>query len=306
MIMQSEHEKRSAEHEKRRAEYEKQRAEYEKRSAEITKRTAEITKRTVELKKQIAERNARIAARISNIDRKLEHLKLISKLRLETEKAKTELAKRNADTCLKIMANTSEYYVPISSFSSDITLTKLSPVDGTNGGAHLGKLTVANRSTDRVLIFNTKTLQDLVKVEFGAIDQWFEEEVPIYCHPKDPYKRIDILQSTRTVKIALDGITLAESSSPLLLLETTLRTRYYVPPTSIAWQFLTPSDTETLCPYKGRANYYHVNVNGKLYKDVVWYYRYPTAESAPIAGHICFYNEKVDVWVDGEKESKQG
>ena len=197
----------------------------------------------------------------------------------------------------------SRYYVPVSTFSSDASLSKVSPVEGTNGGAHLGRLIVGNRSTDRVLIFSTKTLPDLVKVEFSALDQWFEEDVPIYCHPKDPYKRIDILQSTRNVKIAVDGTTLAESSSPLFLLETTLRTRYYLPPTSVAWQHLTPSTTETLCPYKGRANYYHVNVNGKEYRDLVWYYRYPTAESAPIAGHICFYNEKVDVWVDDVKEA---
>ncbi|KAF1849541.1 DUF427-domain-containing protein [Cucurbitaria berberidis CBS 394.84] len=197
-----------------------------------------------------------------------------------------------------------QYYVPISSFSPDASLSKTSPIDGTNGGAHLGRLNVGNRSTNRVLIFNTKTLQDLVKVEFGAVDQWFEEDVPIYCHPKDPYKRIDILQSTRNIKIALDGIPLAESSSPLLLLETTLRTRYYLPPTSVNWQHLTPSDTETLCPYKGRANYYHVKLDGKEYRDLVWYYRYPTTESAPIAGYVCFYNEKVDVWVDDVKEAR--
>jgi uncharacterized protein (DUF427 family) len=143
-----------------------------------------------------------------------------------------------------------------------------------------------------------------VKVDFRAIDQWFEEDTPIYCHPKDPYKRIDILPSTRSVKIALDGVTLAESSNALFLLETTLRTRHYLPPTTVKWEYLTPSDTATLCPYKGRAEYYHVSVNGRQYKDIVWYYRYPTSESAPIAGYLCFYNEMVDVWVDGVKESR--
>lgn len=136
------------------------------------------------------------------------------------------------------------------------------------------------------------------------MDQWFEEDVPIYGHPKDPYKRIDILHSTRNVKIGIDGVTLADSSSPLLLLETTLRTRHYLPPTSVKWEYLRKSGTETLCPYKGRANYYDVVVNGKEYRDLVWYYRYPTSESAPIAGYMCFYNEKVDVWVDGEKEQR--
>ena len=177
-------------------------------------------------------------------------------------------------------------------------------MDGTNGAAHLGRLTIENRSTDRVIVFNTSTLKNLVKIEFKAIDQWFEENVSIYCHPKDPYKRVDILQSTRRVKVTIDGVTLAETSSPLFLLETTLRTRYYLPPTSVNWKYLSPSDTKTLCPYKGKASYYHVNVNGKVYRDLVWYYRYPTMESAPIAGHLCFYNEKVDVWVDGVKEER--
>lgn len=87
------------------------------------------------------------------------------------------------------------------------------------------------------------------------------------------------------------------------------------------WEYLTESETTSLCPYKGVANCklpainllsillrydidYNVFVNGKEYKDLVWWYKYPTAESAPIAGHMCFYNEKVDIYLDGEKEEK--
>jgi uncharacterized protein (DUF427 family) len=198
----------------------------------------------------------------------------------------------------------SRYYVPTSSFTSEATLEKMAPIQGTNGAAHLGRLTVGNHSTERVVFFNTNALLDLVKIDFRAIDQWFEEDVAIYCHPKDPYKRIDILSSTRSIKVSVDGVMLAESSNPLLLLETTLRTRYYLPPTSVNWEYLVQSETATLCPYKGRANYYHVKVNGKVHRDMVWYYRYPTPESAPIAGYMCFYNEMVDIWVDGEEEER--
>ncbi|KAF2126970.1 DUF427-domain-containing protein [Dothidotthia symphoricarpi CBS 119687] len=198
--------------------------------------------------------------------------------------------------------NFPQFYVPVSSFTPDAKLTRLSVVDGTDGGAHLARLSSGNRSTDRVVIFNSSKLKDLVKVDFHEMDQWFEEDVAVFGHPKDPYKRIDILNSTRTVRVVLDGVTLAESSSALFLLETTLRTRYYLPPTSVRWEYLSKSGLETLCPYKGRANYYDVRVGGKVYRDVVWYYRYPTAESAPIAGYMCFYNEKVEVWVDGVKE----
>jgi uncharacterized protein (DUF427 family) len=203
-----------------------------------------------------------------------------------------------------MMLSSFRYYIPVSSIASDATLSKLSPIDGTNDTAHLGRLTIGNHSTDRILIINTPTLKDLVKIDFRAMDQWFEEDVPIYLHPKDPYKRIDILQSSRPIKVGVDGVTLAESVNPLFLLETTLRTRYYLPPTSVKWEYLIPSDTATVCPYKGRANYYHVIVDGKIYRDLVWYYRHPTMESAPVAGHLCFYNEMVDIWVDGVKEKR--
>ena len=90
----------------------------------------------------------------------------------------------------------------------------------------------------------------------------------------------------------------------MFLLETSLPTRYYLPPTSVKWEYLKDSSTETLCPYKGKANYYNVVIDGKEYADLVWFYRYPTSESAPVAGHLCFYNEKVDLSVDGVQERK--
>jgi uncharacterized protein (DUF427 family) len=202
------------------------------------------------------------------------------------------------------MLKTPRYYLPLSSFTADAKLTKTSEVGGTNGTAHLGRLTVGDHSTDRVIIFNTAALNDLVKIEFRAMDKWFEEEVETFCHPKDPYKRIEILPSTRSVRVAVDGVTIAETTSALFLLETTLRTRYYLPPTSVKWEYLTSNDQESLCPYKGKANYYDVTVNGRTYRNLVWYYRTPTMESAPIAGHFCFYNEKVDIWVDGKREER--
>jgi uncharacterized protein (DUF427 family) len=195
------------------------------------------------------------------------------------------------------------FYVPRTAFK-DVNLTVKDPVGGTNDAVHFVQLDNGRVATNRLLLFDTDALKGLYKVDFHSMDQWFEEEVPVYGHPKDPYKRIDILHSTRNVKVAVDGVTLADSSSSLFLLETTLRTRHYLPPTSVNWEYLRKSDTETLCPYKGRANYYDVIVNGKQYRDLVWYYKYPTSESAPIAGYMCFYNEKVDLWVDGEKEQR--
>jgi uncharacterized protein (DUF427 family) len=201
------------------------------------------------------------------------------------------------------------YYVHHTVLEQTANLTPTQEIDGTSSEdadgrncVSFGRINVDDCATERILIFQVHPLAGYVRVDFHALDQWFEEDVPIYGHPKDPYKRIDILHSTRNVKVALDGVVLADSSSPLFLFETTLRTRHYLPPTSVNWECLRKSDTETLCPYKGRANYYHVIVNGREYRDLVWYYQYPTSESAPIAGYICFYNEKVDVWIDGVKE----
>lgn len=124
--------------------------------------------------------------------------------------------------------------------------------------------------------------------------------MPIYVHPKDPYKRIDILQSLRTVEVQVHGRTVAKSPSSMQLFETGLPTRFYIPLASVDQTVLRKSDLITKCPYKGDAEYYDVVVDGKEAKNVVWYYRLPTQESASIAGLLCFYNEKVDIVLDGK------
>ncbi|KAM0795356.1 hypothetical protein BDR22DRAFT_826087 [Usnea florida] len=187
-----------------------------------------------------------------------------------------------------------QFYVPSSAIKSGL-LTKNEAIDD-NKSAFLATLKGEDRSTDRVLTFEKGPLSGLVRFEFSALDQWFEEDQPIYVHPKDPYKRLDILPSTRTVTAKVDGVIVAESSSNLFLFETKLRTRYYMPQTAVRWEYLTQSDTTTMCPYKGMANY------GREYKDLIWCYKTPTLEAAPIVGHICFYNEKVDMFINGIKE----
>lgn len=136
--------------------------------------------------------------------------------------------------------------------------------------------------------------------------EWFiEDEKLLGGHPKDPYKRIEIFPSTRDIRIELDGVVVAQSSSNMFLYETMLRTRYYLPSTAVKdWTLLSRSDTTTFCPYKGQAEYYHLKVGNKLVEDAVWFYRYPTHESAAIQGRLCFYNEKVNIFVDGAKESR--
>jgi uncharacterized protein (DUF427 family) len=147
-------------------------------------------------------------------------------------------------------------------------------------------------------------LRDLVRLNWGAMDEWLEEDEPVYTHPRDPFTRVDVLASSRVVRVEIDGVTVAESASPRILFETGLPPRYYLPLSDLRMDLLRPSATETHCPYKGMANYWSVDVNGQLHKDAVWIYRAPLPESQKVAGLAAFYNERVDLYVDGELQDR--
>jgi uncharacterized protein (DUF427 family) len=142
-------------------------------------------------------------------------------------------------------------------------------------------------------------LRDLVRFDWGAMDHWFEEDEEVYTHPRDPYTRVDILASSRRIQVEVDGVTVADSTSPRLLFETGLPTRYYLPKTDVRMDLLRHTDTSTGCPYKGTAEYWSIDVNGSVHPDLAWSYKAPFAESQKVAGLIAFYNEKVDLIVDG-------
>lgn len=147
-------------------------------------------------------------------------------------------------------------------------------------------------------------LRGLVRLEWGAMDEWFEEDEPVYVHPRDPYSRVDILASTRHVRVEVDGVTAADSRQPRVLFETGLPPRYYLPLTDVRMDLLLPSDTSTSCPYKGTASYWTLDTGKGRHRDVVWTYRTPLPESQKIAGLACFYNEKVDVHLDGVPQER--
>ena len=147
-------------------------------------------------------------------------------------------------------------------------------------------------------------LRDLVRLEWSAMDEWFEEDEPVYIHPRDPYTRVDILASSRHVVVEVDGERVADSHSPRILFETGLPARYYIPFTDVRMDLLRPSDTKTGCPYKGWASYWNVAIGDVEHKDIVWGYRSPFPECQKIAGLACFYNEKVDIYLDGELQDR--
>jgi uncharacterized protein (DUF427 family) len=140
-------------------------------------------------------------------------------------------------------------------------------------------------------------IPEAVKLEWDAMDAWFEEDEEVFVHARDPYTRVDILASSRHVRVELDGATLAESVKPTLLFETGLPVRYYLPKTDVRMDLLTPSDRTSRCPYKGEAEYWSLR-HGDRRPDIAWSYRTPLPESQKIAGLICFYPDKVDLYVD--------
>jgi uncharacterized protein (DUF427 family) len=142
-------------------------------------------------------------------------------------------------------------------------------------------------------------LRDLIRLDWKSMDAWFEEDEEVFTHARDPHTRVDILPSSRHVRVEVDGVTIAESSSPKLLFETGLPVRYYLPKTHVRMELLTPTDTVSHCPYKGQAEYWSVRAGEAVHEDLAWSYRTPLPESERIAGLIAFYNDKVDLYVDG-------
>jgi uncharacterized protein (DUF427 family) len=143
-------------------------------------------------------------------------------------------------------------------------------------------------------------LDGYVVLDFSAFECWWEEDVRALGHPRDPFHRIDVLPSSRSVRIELDGELLAESTRPMLLFETLLPTRFYLPVEDVRVE-LTPTSARSTCAYKGHASYYAASVAGQPVADLAWSYADPLPEAAAVKGLIAFFNERVDVILDGEK-----
>jgi uncharacterized protein (DUF427 family) len=142
-------------------------------------------------------------------------------------------------------------------------------------------------------------LSGTVRFEWAALDAWFEEDERVFVHPRNPYSRVDAIRSTRSVRVELEGVRLAESSSPVMVFETGLPTRYYLNRTEVDFSHLVPTDTVTECPYKGTTTgYWSIEAGHTIHRDSAWTYDFPTRQLLPIAGLIAFYNEKVDIFLD--------
>jgi uncharacterized protein (DUF427 family) len=144
-------------------------------------------------------------------------------------------------------------------------------------------------------------IKDHVAFEWNKMDKWMEEEEQLYVHPRDPYKRVDALPSSRHVRVVIDGLTVAETRRPHLVFETNHPVRYYIPQDDVRTDLLVPSATTSRCPYKGPASYWSVRIGDEQFADLVWGYMETIPECPKIKGLLCFFHERgCDIYVDGE------
>jgi uncharacterized protein (DUF427 family) len=148
------------------------------------------------------------------------------------------------------------------------------------------------------------SLDSYLLLDFGDFDAWYEEDEQRIGHPRDPYHRIEVLPSSRHIRIEKDGVVLAESDHPRLLLETSLPVRYYLPAEDVRVP-LRDSALTTICSYKGVASYRSPELpDGTVLDDLVWYYPEPLNDAVPVRDLVAFYDEKVDVIVDGSRHGR--
>jgi uncharacterized protein (DUF427 family) len=201
------------------------------------------------------------------------------------------------------------YYFPIADVRIDLLhatgQTRRSP---SRGDAQLYDVRVGDRvaadAAYRHVDSPLEPIRELIAFTWSAMDHWFEEDEEVYVHPRSPYTRIDVLASSRTVRVEIDGVIVAGSDHPTMLFETGLPTRYYFAKPDVRLDLLVETDTSSGCPYKGRARYWSVVIGDTVYPDYAWGYDYPLPESVRIGGLICFYNERVDLFVDGERQDR--
>lgn len=202
------------------------------------------------------------------------------------------------------------YYFPIKDVRQDLLApTSFKSAHAGKGEATFSSVKVGDRIGEkaawRYLQPARPDLKDYIAFYWDKMDAWFEEDDEVFVHPRDPYHRVDVLNSSRHIKIVVGGDVVAETRRPRLLFETGLPVRYYIPKIDARLDLLTPTSTSTRCPYKGKASYWSVTVKGKEFKDIVWGYPAPIPECPKIENLVCFYDEKVDaVYVDGEKQER--
>jgi uncharacterized protein (DUF427 family) len=202
-----------------------------------------------------------------------------------------------------------QYQIPLADIDADaLQISDTTETLDYGTVAHVG-LSVGDthrpEAGERCLQSPTPALIDTVHFDWKALDTWYEEDEQVFVHPRSPYTRVDALRSTRRVRVERSGVLLAESDAPVIVFETGLPPRYYLDRTAVDFSHLQPSETVSECPYKGTTSqYWSVAVDGKVIPDLAWSYDFPTRQLLPITGLVAFYDERVDVTIDGVPQAR--
>lgn len=202
------------------------------------------------------------------------------------------------------------YYIPLDDVRDDVLVrTEHSTHCPYKGDAVYWDVVVGERRADNAVwaypapIDAVPELAGYAAFYWNKMDRWFEEDEEIFVHARDPRVRVDALPSSRKVEVSLDGEVLASTERAVFVFETGLPVRYYIPKEDVSVA-LTPSDLTTACPYKGVASYWSVTTATGTHQNLVWAYQNPVREAEPVRDLLCFFNEKVDVSVDGELQPR--
>jgi uncharacterized protein (DUF427 family) len=193
------------------------------------------------------------------------------------------------------------YAVPVEELNAELAPAQGQVADHSTPGDNLDVLVEGARLEAAAFRPDDPDLSGHVILDHGAFDRWYEEEEPIVGHPRDPFHRIDIRQSSRSIRVELDGTVLAESSEPTLLFETHLPMRFYLPRRDLVLE-PGPSAKRTVCAYKGEASHWSFDLPGG--DDIAWSYEEPIVDAAQIKGLVAFYDEQIDVVLDGERRER--
>ena len=140
-----------------------------------------------------------------------------------------------------------------------------------------------------------------MRIDWSAMDAWFEEDEEVIIHPRDPAARIAILPSSRHVVVSVDGVVVADSTHPTFLHETGLPMRTYLPKVDVRMDLLTPTRHADRVPVQGLGRVLDAAPARRQPStaDLAWSYPTPLRESHPVAGLVAFYDDHVDVTIDG-------
>ena len=203
------------------------------------------------------------------------------------------------------------YYFP----EDDVKMERLEPTEHSTrcpykGDARYWTVRVGDRAAENAAwsyphpIDGALPLAGYLAFFWGKLDEWFEEDEQVFGHARDPYHRIDIVPTSRHVRVRVADEVVAESTRTRALFEAGLPTRWYFPAADVRTDLLVASDAKTRCAYKGLASYYSVVAGEATHENLVWYYPDPTREAVEIKDFLSFFNEKVDLEVDGELQGR--